>query len=224
MLQVIDVSKEIYQKQKIRNLLVIDNVSLSVASSEMIAIVGPSGCGKSTLIGVIGGLDAPTSGKIILDNVSLYSLDKRKRDTIRSQNIGIVFQNHNLVEDLNCYENIILPLIFTNKMKDVNRVKRVDSLIESLGLNEKKKLFPYQLSGGEQQRTAIARAMATQPKLLLADEPTGNLDQNNAHNIVDVLRNVASTYKTGIIIVTHDISVANRCHRTINMLDGRFMQ
>jgi len=202
---------------------ILQDISFSLNTREILCIMGPSGCGKSTLLGILGGLDSPTRGKVFLDNKDMYELSNADLNTFRNQNIGMVFQNHNLVKELTCYENICLPLIFSKKTNKNDIVKKAEKIINALGLNEKKHRYPYQLSGGEQQRTSVARALIRNPRLLLADEPTGNLDQKNAKNMMEILHNIVKKFDTSVVLVTHDAETAGKCHRTINLLDGRII-
>jgi len=202
---------------------ILRDINFSIDDGEILCIMGPSGCGKSTLLGIIGGLDPPTTGNVVFNNINLYELSNRDLNTFRNQNIGMIFQNHNLLNELTCYENICLPLLFSRNIKQDN-YNHVENTMRRLGLDKKSNLFSHQLSGGEQQRTSITRALIRNPRLLLADEPTGNLDQKNAKNIMNIFHEVIKDDKMSIVIVTHDADIAKQCHRIINMLDGRLLE
>ncbi len=191
---------------------VIDNASLTVEKGDFIAIMGSSGCGKSSLLFLLGCIDAPTFGSIYLDNVDVSEADEATREKIRLFNIGFVFQNYNLLPTLTVIENIILPMQLGDTFKG-QREARALALLRVVGLEEKKDDKPSNLSGGQQQRVAIARALANKPGLLLADEPTGNLDAKTSREIMQVLRSINETQEVTLIMVTHDpksASVANR--------------
>ncbi|MDR1687591.1 MAG: ABC transporter ATP-binding protein [Clostridiales bacterium] len=211
-------------KNKSHDLHIVKNVSFTVDEGSISSIMGPSGCGKTTLLGMLGGIDAPNSGRVLLNGESLYEKKGSDLNAFRVRNIGYVLQDHHLVNELNCYENILLPLLFANEHTYKENEKRVGELIEALKLSKVKNRFPYQMSGGEKQRTAMARALTRRPRLLLADEPTGNLDQMNAQNVMKLLNNIVETFKVTVIIVTHDKNIADQCGRVFQMLDGEFVQ
>lgn len=199
----------------------VDNVSFSVEQSEFVAVVGTSGSGKSTLLHMIGGVDKPSSGEIIIDgeNIAKYSADELA--IFRREKVGIVYQFYNLIPVLTVRENITLPCDLGKKPVDETRL---NELIEDLGLTSRIKYLPNQLSGGQQQRVAIGRALYPQPKLILADEPTGNLDKKSGDEIVHLLKNANEKYHQTIIMVTHDVNIAARAGRIITFEDGKIVK
>jgi putative ABC transport system ATP-binding protein len=198
----------------------VQNVSFSAGDGEMVAIIGASGSGKSTLLSLVGLLDAPDSGSIDLDGVELANLDSSGRTKYRSRQVGFVFQQFNLIPNLSAKENILLSLEFAHWPKD-DRDRRVDEMFALVGLDtEKGGRRPARLSGGEQQRVAIARAFASQPPLILADEPTGNLDKATGEKIVELLRSSASTLGATVLVVTHDDKIAQKADRRLEIEDG----
>lgn len=199
----------------------LDNVSLHVKKGEFTAIMGPSGCGKSTLLSILGMLDNPSSGSYLFDNTEVANMRERQRTNIRKGNIGFVFQSFNLIDELNVYENVELPLIYLN-MKASERKEKVEAALERMKIGHRKHHFPQQLSGGQQQRVAIARAVVANPKLILADEPTGNLDSKNGLEVMKLLSELNKEGAT-IIMVTHSDRDATFAHRVINLFDGKIM-
>lgn len=197
----------------------LDKVTLNVKEGEYVAIMGPSGCGKSTLLNILGLLDNPTSGSYIFNGTEVANLKERDRTIFRKGNIGFVFQSFNLIDELNVYENVELPLIYL-KMKPGERKKRVEDVLERMKISHRAKHFPQQLSGGQQQRVAIARAVVANPKLILADEPTGNLDSKNGVEVINLLSEL-NKEGTTIIMVTHNDRDAGYAHRVINLFDGQ---
>lgn len=197
---------------------ILKNVNLCVKDGEYVAIMGPSGSGKSTLLSILSCIDKPTSGIVNINYVDVAKLSKNKLTEFRNENIGIVFQSFNLIPTLNAEENIEIPLFFSKKK--INMINKVDELINIIGLKDKKKTFPKQLSGGEQQRIAIARALAGEPKILLADEPTGALDSKNSKAVLDIFDELRKKYNMTIIMITHDRQVAERADRILYMKDG----
>lgn len=193
------------------------NVSFSVSKGEFIAIVGPSGSGKSTLLNLIGALDNPTTGKVIIDNKDIFLMNEQELSVFRRRNIGFVFQAYNLVPELNVEENIILPLLLDYKKPDV---KYIEELLEVLGLAERKHHLPSQISGGQQQRVAIGRALAGRPSVILADEPTGNLDSQNSKEVINLLRLSVEKYNQTLIMITHNQGYASFADRVFNVEDG----
>jgi ABC-type lipoprotein export system ATPase subunit len=200
---------------------IIHCANLSIADSEMVAVMGPSGCGKSTLLSILAGLDEPTSGFVKLNGQDIYKLPEVQRDRFRNENIGVIFQSHNLVNELTCLENVAIPMIFARNKNGREDRERIDDLLNWVGLTDKYGLYPYQMSGGEQQRAGIARALLKRPKVLFADEPTGALDQQNSNNIMRLFRESVERDRNAIIVVTHDIDVATKCDRIVRMRDGR---
>lgn len=199
--------------------IALDNMHLHVKEHEFVAIMGPSGCGKSTLLNILGLLDDPTSGSYLFDGVEVTGFNENKRCDLRKDNIGFVFQNFNLIEELTVFENIELPLEYGG-IKASERKMRVEKALKSVQLNHRRNHFPAQLSGGQQQRVAIARAIVNEPKLILADEPTGNLDSRNGVEVMDLLTTLNDAGTT-IIMVTHSEHDARYSHRIVHMLDGK---
>ena len=197
----------------------LNKVSLHVKEGEYVAVMGPSGCGKSTLLNILGLLDNPSSGSYVFNGTEVAGLRERDRTMFRKGNIGFVFQSFNLIDELNVYENVELPLIYL-KMKPSERKKKVEEALERMKITHRAKHFPQQLSGGQQQRVAIARAVVANPKLILADEPTGNLDSKNGIEVINLLTDL-NKEGTTIIMVTHSDRDASYAHRIINLFDGQ---
>lgn len=198
----------------------LDGVNFHVKDQEFVAIIGKSGSGKSTLLHVLGGLDIPTEGDVLLEGKSILGLKKEQLAIFRRRNIGFVFQDYNLVPDLNVYENVILPIELDGRKVDE---KYVNEILELLGMSDKKNVLPGMLSGGQQQRTAIARALATKPSIILADEPTGNLDSVTSHEVLGLLKMVAKQFRQTIILITHDRDIAQLADRIVHIEDGRIV-
>lgn len=199
----------------------LNGVTLQVQQGEFVAIMGPSGCGKSTLLNVLGLLDNPTEGKYWFKGTNVAEFTEDKRTSLRKGTIGFVFQSFNLIDDLTVYENIELPLLYMGIPKQ-ERQKRVNAIMERLDIVHRAKYFPQQLSGGQQQRVAVARAVVTNPELILADEPTGNLDSKNGLEVMELLRQL-NLEGTTIIIVTHSQRDAAYANRVINLFDGKII-
>jgi putative ABC transport system ATP-binding protein len=199
----------------------LNKVTLHVKEGEYVAVMGPSGCGKSTLLNILGLLDNPSSGSYIFNGTEVAKLKERDRTIFRKGNIGFVFQSFNLIDELNVYENVELPLIYL-KMKSADRKKRVEDVLERMKISHRAKHFPQQLSGGQQQRVAIARAVVANPKLILADEPTGNLDSKNGIEVINLLTEL-NKEGTTIIMVTHSDRDAGYAHRVVNLFDGQIV-
>lgn len=210
--------RKVYRTEEVGT-IALDNMSLHVKEHEFVAIMGPSGCGKSTLLNILGLLDDPDSGSYLFNEVEVTGLNEDKRCDLRRENIGFVFQNFNLIEELTVFENIELPLENCG-MKASLRKMKVEKALKSVLLNHRRNYFPSQLSGGQQQRVAIARAIVNDPKLILADEPTGNLDSRNGLEIMDLLTTLNDAGTT-IVMVTHSEHDARYSHRIIHMLDGK---
>lgn len=198
----------------------LDGVSFNVKKGEFISIIGASGSGKSTLLHLLGGLDYPTSGKVLIDGTDIYGLKDDERTIFRRRNIGFVFQAYNLLPMLNVYENIIIPFGLDGDKVDK---KYVDSVIDILEINDQKNKMPNELSGGQQQRVAIARALVTKPSIILADEPTGNLDSKSSSQVVYLLKKINKELGNTILMITHDDAVAQAAERTIRIEDGRLV-
>lgn len=198
----------------------LDGVNLTVEKGEFVAVVGTSGSGKSTLLHMLGGLDRPTSGTVTVDGREIFALKDEELTIFRRRKIGFVFQNYNLVPVLNVYENIVLPIQLDGRAEDKDYV---DQIIETLGLEKKLRNLPNNLSGGQQQRVAIARALCARPALLLADEPTGNLDRKNSAEILDLLTLCHRNWGQTILLVTHDDTLAAQADRVITLSDGRIV-
>ena len=196
----------------------LDGVNLTVEKGEFLAIVGTSGSGKSTLLNILGGLDNPTSGKVIVIGQDISRLSDEELTIFRRRNVGFVFQNYNLVPMLNLYENIVLPLDLDGETIDKEHIKEI---IKILKLEEKKRRFPNYLSGGEQQRGAIARALATKPSIILADEPTGNLDSKTSAEVLGLLKRTSKEFNQTIVMITHNNEIAQLADRIIRIEDGR---
>ncbi len=199
----------------------LNNVNLEINEGEFVAIMGPSGCGKSTLLNILGLLDNPTSGELFFNEAQVDGYSERQRTNLRKENIGFVFQSFNLIEELTVYENIELPLLYM-KVSSSERKKRVNEALDRMKIAHRAKHFPQQLSGGQQQRAAIARAVITNPKLILADEPTGNLDSANGEEVMNLLTQLNENGTT-IVMVTHSPSDADRSNRIIQLFDGHIV-
>lgn len=198
----------------------INNISFSVEKGEFVAIVGASGSGKSTLLHLIGGVDRPTSGKVYIDGKDIYNFDDDKLAIFRRRQVGLIYQFYNLIPILNVEENITLPLSLDNR--EVNK-ENLDSLIRTLGLESRRGHLPNELSGGQQQRTSIGRALITNPTIVLADEPTGNLDSKSSDEIVELLKLSNKKYKQTIIMITHNMEIAKNADRIIHIEDGKIV-
>ena len=199
----------------------LNNVSIEVKEGEFVAIMGPSGCGKSTLLNILGLLDNPTGGKYYLNGVEVGSYTESQRTSLRKGVIGFVFQSFNLIDELNVYENIELPLLYLG-VPSAERKRKVETAMERMGITHRAKHFPQQLSGGQQQRVAIARAVVSGPKLILADEPTGNLDSKNGREVMELLTEL-NKEGTTIVMVTHSQRDAGFAGRVINLFDGQIV-
>ena len=195
----------------------LQNVSFSLQKGELAAVVGPSGSGKSTLLNCIGGLDTPTSGKVFLDGEDLYALPEQRRTIFRRQNIGFVFQSFQLIAELNVEQNIIFPLLLDYKKPDP---RQLEELLEVLGLSDRRHHLPSQLSGGQQQRVAIGRALITRPMLVLADEPTGNLDSKNSQDVLELLQKAARHYQQTVLMITHNLQLTTAMDHVLQVTDG----
>ena len=196
----------------------LDHVSFSVEKGEFIAIVGESGSGKSTLLNVVGALDNPTSGKVLIGGKDLFSMPEKRLTVFRRRNIGFIFQSFNLIPELNVEQNITFPLLLDYQRPDQ---EHVEELLEILGLKERRKHLPGELSGGQQQRVAIGRALAARPAIIMADEPTGNLDSRNSQEVITLLKSMSAKYRQTILMITHNENHADATDRVLRMTDGR---
>ncbi len=199
----------------------VDNVSFSVEKGDFVAIIGASGSGKSTLLHLIGGVDRPTNGKVFIDGVDIYELDNDKLAIFRRRQVGLIYQFYNLIPILNIKENITLPCDLDNKKVDDDKLQ---ALLETLDLTDRVNHLPNELSGGEQQRVSIGRAMVTSPAIILADEPTGNLDSKASEEIVTLLKKANQKYKQTILLITHDLEIASMANRIITIEDGKIVK
>ena len=211
---------KIYGKDTTK-VVALDNVSFSVEKGEFVAIVGASGSGKSTLLHLIGGVDRPTSGKVYIDGKNIFSFDDVKLAIFRRRQIGLIYQFYNLIPILNVEENITLPLALDNR--EVNS-ETLDNMLKLLGLQNRKNHLPNELSGGQQQKTSIGRALITNPALILADEPTGNLDTKSSDEIVALLKKSNKDFKQTIIMITHNMEIAKCADRIIKIEDGKIVE
>ncbi len=196
----------------------LDHVNFSVGKGEFIAIVGESGSGKSTLLNVVGALDNPTSGKVLIDGQEVFSMPEKELTVFRRRNIGFIFQSFHLIPELNVEQNITFPLLLDYRKPDR---RYVEELLGILGLKERRKHLPGQLSGGQQQRVAIGRALAARPAIIMADEPTGNLDSGNSREVIALLKSMSAKYSQTILMITHNESHADATDRVLRMTDGR---
>ncbi len=196
------------------------NINLSINKGEFVSIVGASGSGKSTLLHLLGGLDRPTSGEVIIDGESIYNYKEEKLAIFRRRKIGFIFQFYNLIPVLDVEENISLPALLDNDKVDE---KYLEELIEVLGLQNRRKHLPSELSGGQQQRVSIGRAMLNKPSIILADEPTGNLDSKNSKEVIELLKFTAKKYNQTLILITHDVNIASMADRAITIEDGEIV-
>ena len=217
MLEIKKLSK-VFRTEEIET-VALNEIDISIQEGEFIAIMGPSGCGKSTLLNIVGLLDNPTSGQYLLADKEVGNLKEKERTKTRKGNIGFVFQSFNLIEEMTVYENVELPLIYLD-IKKSERKKRVEETLKKMNISHRASHFPNQLSGGQQQRVAIARAVVANPKLILADEPTGNLDSKNGLDVMNLLTQLNQEGVT-IIMVTHSQHDASFAHRIINLFDGK---
>jgi putative ABC transport system ATP-binding protein len=210
--------EKIYRTEEVET-VALNKLSFEVKSGEFVAVMGPSGCGKSTLLNILGLLDDPDAGSFLFNGIEVSKFNERKRAELRKRNIGFVFQSFNLIDELTVFENVELPLIYLG-MKSADRKQRVETILDKVQIMHRRNHYPQQLSGGQQQRVAVARAVVNNPKLILADEPTGNLDSSNGNEVMQMLSDLNETGTT-IIMVTHSEHDARYSHRIIRMLDGQ---
>ncbi|MBS3807330.1 MAG: ABC transporter ATP-binding protein [Bacteroidales bacterium] len=218
MIQLENISK-VYQTKNIET-LALDNINLEIQSGEFLSVMGPSGCGKSTLLNVMGLLDNPTKGQLILDGIAIDGYTDKALAHMRNQKLGFIFQNFHLISSLNVRDNVELPLLY-RKISAPERKRRTEEILEQVGLKHRSRHFPSELSGGQCQRVAVARAIVGQPEILLADEPTGNLDSKMGEDIMILLKSLNRDLGTTIVMVTHDRALASETQRIIHLFDGR---
>lgn len=217
MIKITDLEKY-YTTEEVQT-IALNKLSFEIREGEFVAVMGPSGCGKSTLLNILGLLDDPDGGNFVFNDIDVTHFNERKRANLRKHNIGFIFQSFNLIDELTVYENVELPLIYT-KVKPAERKKKVEEVLEKMQIMHRRNHYPQQLSGGQQQRVAVARAVINDPKLILADEPTGNLDSSNGNEVMQLLTEL-NDQGTTIIMVTHSEHDAKYGHRIIRMLDGQ---
>ena len=210
--------KKVYRTDEVQT-TALDDLSIEITEGEFVSIMGPSGCGKSTLLNILGMIDSPTAGNYFFMDKEVGGLSERKRSDIRKHNLGFVFQSFNLIDELTVFENVELPMMYT-KVPSKERRQRTESLLESMNMMHRRNHFPQQLSGGQQQRVAVARAIVNEPKLILADEPTGNLDSANGDEVMKILADL-NEKGTTIVMVTHSQYCAEFGNRIIRLLDGQ---
>ena len=201
-----------------QTVIALDGVDFEVKEREFVSIIGKSGCGKSTLLHMIGGLDFPTSGTVIVDGMNLSEMNEEQLALFRRRKVGFIFQQYNLIPDLNIYDNITFPLELDGTIVDKEFIRE---LAKTLHIADRLAMFPSMLSGGEQQRAAIARALAAKPAIILADEPTGNLDTSASHDVIGLLKVTAEKYQQTLIVITHDLDIAQMADRTVRLQDGK---
>tara|TARA_B100001109_G_scaffold224470_1_gene197408 strand:- start:1084 stop:1743 length:660 start_codon:yes stop_codon:yes gene_type:complete len=201
-------------------IIILDDINLKVSASSSLSVIGPSGSGKSTLLGILAGLDSPSSGEVFINQKPLHDLSEDERSKIRKDSVSFVFQNFELLSGLNALENVMLPLELKGKK---NAKEIAETYLKKVGMQNRLMHYPQQLSGGEQQRVAIARAFACEADVLFCDEPTGNLDSSNSELIADLIFDTFLESSSALIIVTHDISLANRCDQQIKLIDGKIL-
>ena len=219
MIKTVDLTK-IFTTEEVET-TALNNVSVEIKEGEFLSIMGPSGCGKSTLLNIVGLLDNPTTGSLMFDNIEVAKFKERQRTELRKANIGFVFQSFNLIDELTVFENVELPLLYL-KVSASERKQKVEAVLDRMKIAHRRKHFPQQLSGGQQQRVAIARAVVANPKLILADEPTGNLDSGNGEEVMKLLSEL-NKEGTTIVMVTHSPSDAEYAHRIVQLFDGHIV-
>ncbi|MDF2191125.1 ABC transporter ATP-binding protein [Paraflavitalea sp. CAU 1676] len=210
--------EKVYRTSSVET-LALNNVNLTVRKGEFVSIMGPSGCGKSTLLNIMGLLDVPSKGEVRIDNEATVNLSDKQMAHFRNKKLGFIFQSYHLINDLKVLDNVELPLLYRNSNAK-ERTRLAKAALEKVGLSNRMKHFPNQLSGGQKQRVAIARAIVGEPEIILADEPTGNLDSAMGNEIMDILLELNSIDKTTIVMVTHDEQMARKTHRLVRLFDG----
>ena len=215
--------KKVYRTGEI-NLEVIKDFSLEIKEGEFISLVGPSGSGKSTVLNMLGCLDTPTSGEIIINNIATTNMTRTQRANFRGENIGFIFQSFNLIPVLSVYENIEYPLIMIQNLGEEERKSRVLKLLEEVGMLEQKDKTPDKISGGQMQRVAIARALVTNPKIIFADEPTANLDSKTAYMVIELMKKIQKEHQTTFVFATHDEKIVSNVDRLITIVDGEIVE
>ncbi len=218
MIQLKNIEK-VYRTDTIET-LALNNINLTVEKGEFLSIMGPSGCGKSTLLNIVGLLDEPTKGSIEIDNQAITSFVDKKLSAFRNQKLGFIFQSYHLINDLSVLDNVSLPLLYRPSVSGAERNRLAAEALAKVGLSNRMKHYPSQLSGGQRQRVAIARAIVGNPSIILADEPTGNLDSAMGNEIMEILENLNKNDGTTIVMVTHDENMAKRTHRLVRLFDG----
>ncbi|MFX0186395.1 MAG: ABC transporter ATP-binding protein [Candidatus Hodarchaeota archaeon] len=221
MIQVFDLTK-VYHMGEVE-VRALDGISMKIKKGEFVSVMGPSGSGKTTLLNMIGALDNPTNGAVFINGINVAHMNDEQQTNLRLKNLGFIFQFYNLVPVLSAYENVELPLIFAEVTEEIRR-KRVTKFLELVGLGDRMDHLPAELSGGEQQRVAVARSLANEPSLLIADEPTGELDTKMGREIVDLLRNLNMELEQTIIMVTHDPAIGQLAERLLKMRDGKIVE
>lgn len=222
MIQLQNVNK-VYRTKSIET-LALNNINLEVADGEFLSVMGPSGCGKSTLLNIMGLIDAPSDGKIAINNEVIQRYEGKDIARFRNQHLGFIFQSFHLINDLSVVDNVELPLLYRKNVSGKERRRLAEEALVQVGLKNRMKHFPGQLSGGQKQRVAIARAIVGKPKIILADEPTGNLDSVMGNEIMDILLRLNQEEKTTIVMVTHDESMARKTNRLVRLFDGSQVQ
>lgn len=205
---------------------ILKGIDLEITSGQMLMLIGPSGAGKSTLLHILGGLENPTEGKVIIDGINLYEANDTRRASLRNESIGFVFQFYHLLPEFTALENVLLPAVINNKRRIRRKelIDRANSLLDDVGLSHRVSHRPGELSGGEQQRVAVARALMNEPKLILCDEPTGNLDSENSKKLMSLLEKMNQENKQTFMIVSHDEELSRMAHRIIRIKDGKFIE
>lgn len=215
--------KKVYKVGEL-NLTVIKDFSLIIKEGEFISLIGPSGSGKSTILNMLGCLDTPTKGNLVINEKNINDLDTTALANFRGENIGFIFQSFNLIPVLTVYENIEYPLIMIQNLPEEERKERVESLLKEVGMYEQKDKTPDKISGGQMQRVAIARALVTNPKIVFADEPTANLDSQTAHMIIDLMKKIQKEHNTTFVFATHDEKIVANVDRLISLVDGNIIK